>query len=314
MCTTADITIVIPVHNRAGIVARTLDTVAAQTVRPLRLVIVDNNSTDDTLAAVHRWVALNAVDRSLDVTVVTETIPGAAAARNRGLAEVTTPWTMFFDSDDEMLPTHVERAVRAIERAGGEVDIVGWDVSQQLADGRRCTGRFTTRHMQRANLIHGIMSTQRYCVRTELVRAVGGWDDRTLVWDDMELGVRLLSASPSVIKVDGEHTVTLNFTETSITGTRYNVSRCSDTLNIIDDDLRRAGLRSLMPWVTYRRVRLAADAARQGDHDDACRIMDDVTAGYGLIMRLALRAVYTAQRYLGHGTYLLFRPLCPFLR
>lgn len=314
MCTKADITIVIPVHNRAGIVARTLDTVAAQTVRPLRLVIVDNNSTDGTLAAVHRWVALNAVDRSLDVTVVTETIPGAAAARNRGLAEVTTPWTMFFDSDDEMLPAHVERAVRAIERAGGDVDIVGWDVSQQLADGRRCTGHFITRHMQRANLIHGIMSTQRYCVRTRLVRAVGGWDTRTRLWDDMELGTRLLATSPRVVKVNGEPTAYLNFTETSITGIRYDIGQAEITLDIIADYLHRVSLDDVLPWVTYRRVRLAADAARQGDHADAGRIMDDVTARHGLFMRMALRAVYTAQRHIGHGTHLLFRPLCPFLR
>ena len=44
------ISIVIPVYNREGIVRRTLACVAAQTHRPLQVVLVDNDSTDHSLA------------------------------------------------------------------------------------------------------------------------------------------------------------------------------------------------------------------------------------------------------------------------
>ena len=43
------VSIIIPVYNRAGIVGRTLQSVAAQSYRPLELILVDNNSTDNTL-------------------------------------------------------------------------------------------------------------------------------------------------------------------------------------------------------------------------------------------------------------------------
>lgn len=43
------LTVVVPVYNRAGRVGPTLDSLEAQTLRPLRIVLVDNDSTDDTL-------------------------------------------------------------------------------------------------------------------------------------------------------------------------------------------------------------------------------------------------------------------------
>ena len=43
-----DVTIVIPVYNRAKVVEHTLQSVEAQTFRPLRIILVDNGSTDGT--------------------------------------------------------------------------------------------------------------------------------------------------------------------------------------------------------------------------------------------------------------------------
>lgn len=50
-----ELTIVIPVYNRAGIVGRTLESVQRQTLRPLRVVLVDNNSTDATPEVLRAW-------------------------------------------------------------------------------------------------------------------------------------------------------------------------------------------------------------------------------------------------------------------
>lgn len=297
-----EMTIVIPVYNRVAIVCRTLDSVAAQTVRPLRLIVVDNNSTDGTRAEVERWMMSHAADRALRVTLLDEPRPGAASARNRGLAAVDTGWMMFFDSDDVMLPGHVARAQRVIEAAGGQLDIVGWSVDQQLPDGSRRPGRFTTRDMMYNNLVHGIMSTLRFCVRTEFVRGVGGWDVTARVWDDMELGTRLLAANPRVAMAEGAPTVVINFTEESITGRRCNIVACEHTLSLVEADLRRAGLTRLLPWVDYRRALLAADARRQGDAGAARRIMSTLKD-----RRLLLRLCSRLNLLYPRGTYMLYR-------
>ena len=44
-----EVSVIIPVYNRAGVVPATLESVLAQTHRPLQLVLVDNYSTDETL-------------------------------------------------------------------------------------------------------------------------------------------------------------------------------------------------------------------------------------------------------------------------
>ena len=109
MNNTAPITIVMPVRDRASVVGRTLESIERQTFRPLSVVIVDNGSTDITPEIVEKW--RRRVDGDdFKVTVVTEPRPGASAARNRGLREVESEYVMFFDSDDEMLPRHVELA------------------------------------------------------------------------------------------------------------------------------------------------------------------------------------------------------------
>ena len=42
-------TIVVPVKNRATLVLRTLNSIKAQSWRPLKVIVVDNNSTDGTV-------------------------------------------------------------------------------------------------------------------------------------------------------------------------------------------------------------------------------------------------------------------------
>ena len=45
------ISIIIPVYNRASLVIRTLDSIAAQTLQPDRIIVVDNNSSDGSYDA-----------------------------------------------------------------------------------------------------------------------------------------------------------------------------------------------------------------------------------------------------------------------
>ncbi|MDE7388508.1 MAG: glycosyltransferase family 2 protein, partial [Muribaculaceae bacterium] len=103
------ITVVIPVRNRARLVEATLASVAAQSMAPARIVLVDNGSTDGTEEVLRRWA-----DKRTDTIVVSEPIPGAAAARNRGLREVESPYVMFFDSDDIMPTRHIEEVSRGL--------------------------------------------------------------------------------------------------------------------------------------------------------------------------------------------------------
>ena len=90
MAVKPEITIIIPVHNRERIVGRTLESVRCQTFRPLAVVLVDNNSTDATPEVLRAWKE-HAEGPGLEIILIDESRAGAAAARARGLREVTTP-------------------------------------------------------------------------------------------------------------------------------------------------------------------------------------------------------------------------------
>ncbi len=195
------ISIVIPVYNSAEIVERTLRSVRAQLLRPLNLILVDNNSTDSTSEVLHRWAEENS-EPEFSVTVISENTPGASAARNRGLELVHTEWVMFFDADDLMSPEHVSTAMSL----SNDADIICWDVWDL---GNHKTLKFNTSDPLWNSLFHGTFATQRWMARTDLVRKAGGWNADVRLWDDIELGVRILNENPRIIKRRGEPMVTV---------------------------------------------------------------------------------------------------------
>ena len=110
-----DLSIIIPVYNREKIVSATLNCVAAQTFRPLNLILVDNNSSDGTLQVLLDFKEAHQTP-DFSITVLQESTPGACAARNCGLRAARSEWIMFFDSDDLMTPDYVEQYALAISR------------------------------------------------------------------------------------------------------------------------------------------------------------------------------------------------------
>lgn len=259
------ITIVIPVYNRAHTIGRTLDSIDAQTVRPAHVVLVDNNSSDDSMAVIEVWAS----GRDY-VTLLSEPLPGACAARNCGLRAVTTEWTMFFDSDDVMLPTHVADFTRAIENHPA-ADIIGRDIITRFIDGstRRLyfhAGRDAMFH----HIFRGCLSTQRFIARTPLFRKVGGWTQGLPGWDDYELGVRLLLNTPNIVAIGGNPSVITFQQEQSISGVDFSShpERWEESLSLIrshfkalPDTCRRKN--SMLDWLDARAMILAAQYERE---------------------------------------------------
>lgn len=276
MSSQAKITIVIPVRNRAALVERTLESVKAQTIRPLKVILVDNGSTDGTWPLLQRWADANRAD---DFSVITlrELAPGAAAARNAGLAHVGSEWTMFFDSDDEMLPTHAERALACAEANPG-ASIIGWDVTLRTLSGRDCIKPFVVHDALYGCVMHGTMATQRYMARTSLLLRAGGWRPDVMAWNDIELGARLLGLSPIMAKAEGKPTVIVHSTRDSITGTDFS-HHADDLDHALDCIEASTGATTL---VAIKRAILAGLCRREGNAEIAHRLMEKVRA-----MRLA---------------------------
>lgn len=109
--------VVIPCHDRAHVVADAVASVLAQEPAPVRVIVVDDGSRDDSPAVIR---ALAAAHPERVAAVILPRNGGASNARNVGTALTASPWIAFLDSDDIWLPG----AARALLAAAKGVDVV----------------------------------------------------------------------------------------------------------------------------------------------------------------------------------------------
>ena len=287
------LTIVIPVYNREKELKRCLDSIAEQTIFgvpeeeriPISVAVVDDGSTDGTVKV--------AEGHPLGVRVIrNRERNGAAAARNIGMRETMTEWTMFFDSDDTMEAEHVQKAV---EKIGSDVDLIGWDTCLIGLDGKRCRKPFEPADIEWHNIMHGTLATQRYMGRTKLFCKAGGWNPKVEIWNDIELGARLLALKPRVVKSEGCY-VNCYRTAASITGTTWvqNKDKYRNTLRVLGYSIGEAH----PDWLALKWAILAADMGRE-DGSQGREMLNDLKNEeiWGRLTRRGRLAVRLAYRY-----------------
>lgn len=108
-----DVAVIVAAWNRAALITRTLDSIAAQTRLPRQVFVVDDASTDTMAEVVREWIACH----DLPVTLlINPQNRGVAETRNSGLRAATTRFAAFLDSDDVWLPDALERLVTPLEQ------------------------------------------------------------------------------------------------------------------------------------------------------------------------------------------------------
>lgn len=312
------VSVVIPVRNREHLIARTLDSVLAQKYDNIRLYVVDNGSTDTTCAAVEQWGESNRKKmerKGMTLTLLAEPKRGASAARNRGLREVDTRMMLFFDSDDEMHPHLISEAMK---HSSG-VDIVMWKVGVRRIDGKRIRKRLYKKNLMFRHSYNGTLATQSYMVRTEFVRAVGGWNETAMVWNDWELGFRLLMAGPRIAFVN-KRLVTVHLQKESITGVRYGdkAGHWEHTLSEVEQELcnselAEADLLKMRGMIDYRRIIVAAHYHREGLHEEGEALRKRALAASVQSSRrkMLLNLIYRYTAHGGRGAYYMWNKKLP---
>ena len=191
------VSIIIPTHNRAGLLPRAVDSALKQSFTDFELLIVDDCSSDETP---------HIVARLADPRVRTfrhSRNRGSAASRNTGIANAKGEYLAFLDDDDEFLPTKIEQQVRVLDETDSGVGMVYvWSALVSPAGetiGTRCPRAegdvFAKALMLRLTL--GIGSTSM--IRRSVFDAVGRFDEAILRCEDLDFVCRLTKAFGIVV-------------------------------------------------------------------------------------------------------------------
>jgi biofilm PGA synthesis N-glycosyltransferase PgaC len=182
--TSGHVTVLVPAYNEAESVADTIRSLQTQTVPPARIIVIDDCSSDET----------GHVARALGVTVIRplQNTGSKAGAQNFALPWVRTPLVMAVDADTSLAPDAIERLrdafadlkvgaacgfvlprhVRTMWERGRYIEyLFAFTFYKQVQD-----------YYEKPLIASGCFSVYR----TEVLRAHGGWQTRTLA-EDMDL-------------------------------------------------------------------------------------------------------------------------------
>ena len=191
MSAAPEITVVIPTRNRWELLARrALPSALAQEAVDHEVVVVDDASTDETPAR------LSEVEDPRVRLVPLDERAGVASARNAGIATARGAWIAFLDDDDVWSPRKLRTQLDAALEARADfvysgVVAVGGDGAVRYAFPLPPPDELQVQILRSSVLPAGCSNV---LARTELVRAVGGFDEQLFQLADWDLWIRLASS------------------------------------------------------------------------------------------------------------------------
>lgn len=127
----AAVTVVITSYNQGPLIREAVESALSQTVRPERIIIVDDGSDEQTSVDVLSAILDDCRHGALDtggvaVDFIDQVNAGPSAARNRGIAAAGTPFVVVLDGDDRLMPTFIERTLPLLTADDSMVASSGW--------------------------------------------------------------------------------------------------------------------------------------------------------------------------------------------
>jgi glycosyltransferase involved in cell wall biosynthesis len=207
MNTTLDISVVIPTFNAGKFIEECLNSVITQSLSPLEVIVVDNNSTDNTVKIARKYK---------DIKIIFERQQGAPFARNTGIKSAKGEWIQFLDADDILLPEKLNKQLDLIK----ENKDVGLLMSSYLF--RDIDGSEEIVRVRKDPFISlldnkGYGQTSANLWKKSDLLKVGGFNENQRVYNDPELILRLIKAGVKVLFDDQVNSVYRNINKNSLT-------------------------------------------------------------------------------------------------
>jgi glycosyltransferase involved in cell wall biosynthesis len=198
------VSILIPAFNSESWIAESIKSAIEQTWERKEIIVVDDGSSDGTLAAARRFESEN-------VMVVTQENQGAASARNRAVELSRGNYIQWLDADDVLAPDKIAIQMELSAKNGSERSLYSseWAEFSYRTDRAQFCPNSLWRDLSPVEWLlrklgeNIFMQTGCWLVSRALTDAAGPWDGRLTTDDDGEYFSRVIGASDRIRFVSG---------------------------------------------------------------------------------------------------------------
>jgi glycosyltransferase involved in cell wall biosynthesis len=188
------ISVIVPAYHSGRTIQECLDSILAQTHPPQQIIVVDDQSTDDTVQQIRQW---NARHGNMAQLIVMPENKGPASARNAGLDAAACDWIAFLDADDAWLPWRLEKQLAVLQQHPDAMFICAQTMDLDTSTPDDANVPWTSAVPEILNLEkmldHNPVATSTVLVRRSTVKACGGFDSSFRGPEDYDLWLRILA-------------------------------------------------------------------------------------------------------------------------
>jgi glycosyltransferase involved in cell wall biosynthesis len=208
----ADVAVIVPAYNAAGFLDQALASVAAQTVRPTVVIVVDDCSVDDTSEVAHGWqdrlpLSILRLDRNV----------GPSGARHEAIVSTNVSLLALLDADDYWFPDHLEAMLSCYEACPGVISSnhLAWIAGRSTVIPSAARKPLPPVERQLTVLLQRNFVNAGALFSRELYDRVGGFRSQFRGTEDWDLWIRMARAGAPVIRVP-QHTALYRLSRTSL--------------------------------------------------------------------------------------------------
>jgi glycosyltransferase involved in cell wall biosynthesis len=203
------VSIIIPTYNRAELLGDTLTCVIDQTYNNWECIIVDDNSTDETVKVIHSF---QEKDNRFKLIIKPKTHKqGASISKNLGLKIAAGDYIQFLDSDDILKENKLHEQINLLlKESKHTIAICKWGSFKTLDQGISIyedkddyrSFDNSKEYFDLIGLHGGFYPCHNFLISKELINFSGYWNESLTVNDDGEFFFRILLNAEKILFTD----------------------------------------------------------------------------------------------------------------
>lgn len=189
------VSIIIPCYNVENYIEQCLISALEQTYTNIEIIVIDNNSTDNTRTIVSELRK----KYPRKIQFFEEKKQGAPAARNLGTIKANGEWIQYLDADDLLKPRKIEHQIRLIKESKSNPDLVFGTQIYQFKSGKKVIFEPHEGDVLQALYFSHLGNTSSSLFKKNAILRVKLWDENLRCGQEYDLFFKIITQNAIVI-------------------------------------------------------------------------------------------------------------------